>query len=120
MLLRRQEAPMKPLLLLLALVVIAPAQAGKREPVIDMHMHAMGVADQGPVPTAMCTPFPEFPVWDQKRSYEEIFIERVTKPTCADPVWSPRTDEALLEETLEAMERLNLYGVLSGTPERVA
>src|SRR5688500_13428026 len=111
---------MKQLLLLLALVAIAPAQAKKRHPVIDMHMHAMGVADQGPVPTAMCTPFPQFPVGYHRRSYDELFVERVTKPTCADPVWSPPTDEALLEETLEAMERLNIFGVLSGSPERVA
>jgi predicted TIM-barrel fold metal-dependent hydrolase len=112
---------MKALLLLLVLLVAAlPAQAKKRQPVIDMHMHAMAVADQGPVPTAICTPFPEFPVWDQRRSYEEIFLERVTRPTCPDPVWSPRTDEALLKETLEAMERLNMVGVLGGTPERVA
>src|SRR3990170_3181617 len=103
---------MKALHLLLALVVVSvPAQARKRQPIIDMHMHAMSVADQGPVPMAMCTPFPEFPVWDQRRSYQDIFLERATKPTCPDPVWSPRPDEALLRETLEAMERLNMVGV---------
>src|SRR5687768_6939941 len=111
---------MKSLALLLALAAATQAEARPRQPIIDMHMHAMGVADQGPVPMAMCTPFPEFPVWDQRRSYEEIFLERVTRPTCPDPVWSPTTDEALLKETISAMERLNMYGMLGGTPERVA
>jgi uncharacterized protein len=111
---------MKALLPLFVLAAAIPAHAKPREPIIDMHMHAMGANDQGPAPLAICTPFPEFPAWDQRRPYEEVFMERLTKPTCPDPVWSPRSDDALMKETIAAMERLNMYGVLSGTPERVA
>jgi predicted TIM-barrel fold metal-dependent hydrolase len=114
---------MKALPVLLALAAAAasgPAAARPRQPIIDMHMHAMGAADQGPPPLAMCTPFPEFPAWDQRRPYQEVFSERMKKPVCADPVWSPTTDEAVLNETIAAMERLNMFGMLSGSPDRVA
>lgn len=69
---------------------------------------------------AMCTPFLEFPAWDQRGPYSEAFMARLRQPTCADPVWSPTSDEALLADTVAAVERLNIYGVLSGPPERVA
>jgi len=98
----------------------APTQAAKPLPVIDMHMHAMGAFDQGPPPSGMCTPFDQFPVWDQRRPYADIFIDRFAKPRCTDPVWSPMTDKALLDDTIAAMERRNVYGMLSGTPEKVA
>lgn len=42
------------------------------------------------------------------------------KPACPDPVWSPTTDGALMTETIAVMNRLNIFGVLSGTPARVA
>jgi hypothetical protein len=107
---------------LLAGAAAAPAAATParpRPPIIDMHMHAMGAAEEGPPPMGMCTPFEEFPAWDQRRPYEEAFLERLKKPRCKDPVWSPMTDEALRSETIAAMARLNIYGVLSGPPERV-
>lgn len=97
-----------------------PALAARPQPVIDMHMHAMGAADQGPPPMGMCTPFDAFPVWDQRQPYLDIFAERFKKPSCADPVWSPMTDQALLDQTLAAMQRRNIYGMLSGSPARVA
>jgi predicted TIM-barrel fold metal-dependent hydrolase len=86
-------------------------------PVIDMHMHALAADEQGPPPLAMCTPFEEFPEWDQRKSYTEIFFGHLKRPTCKDPVWSPTTDEALMRETIAAMDRLNVYGVLSGPYE---
>jgi hypothetical protein len=83
-------------------------------PVIDMHMHALGAAEQGPPPMGMCTPIGDFPEWDQRRPYSDIFIERFKKPACKDPVWSPMTDAAMMRDTLAAMTRRNVYGVLSG------
>jgi hypothetical protein len=35
-----------------------------------------------------------------------------------DPVWSSRTDDALMRETIAVLERRNVIGVLSGPPER--
>lgn len=110
------------LLTMLAAVVAASAQpkiAGPA-PIIDMHMHALAADEQGPPPLAICTPFEEFPAWDQRKTYTEIFIGRIKQPTCKDPVWSPTTDEAVMRDTIKVMERLNIYGVLSGSYERGA
>ena len=94
-------------------------EARGHEPIIDMHMHALGAEDQGPPPLGMCTPIPGFEAWDQRRPYQEQFLARLQHPPCADPVWSPRNDEELRTRTLALMERLNVIGVLSGTADRV-
>ena len=106
----------------LAAAFLTSATAGMAAPapIIDMHMHALAADEQGPPPLAMCTPFEEFPVWDQRKTYTEIFIDRLKHPKCKNPVWSPMTDEALMRDTIAAMKRSNVYGVLSGEPELVA
>ena len=43
----------------------------------------------------------------------------VKNPPCSDPIWSPTTDEAVMEQTIEVLGRRNIIGVLSGTPARV-
>jgi len=103
-----------------AAAVASSAHAIVPEPVIDVHMHALAANDQGPPPMGMCTPIKEFPAWDQRKNYTDIFMDRFRHPSCKDPVWSPTSDEALMRETIAAMKRRNIYGVLSGTPERVA
>lgn len=92
--------------------------AADRLPIIDMHLHAFPADAQGPPPLAMCTPM-TFPAWDQRQPYGAQFMQMAKQPACDDPVWSPATDEELLQQTLEVMERRNIIGVLSGTPERV-
>ena len=39
---------------------------------------------------------------------------RAIDPNCDSPIWSPLTDAALLEETLEVLERHNVIGVTRG------
>src|SRR5262245_56708916 len=77
-----------------SLVVTAAEQ---REPIIDVHMHALAANAQGPPPLAMCTPFPEYAVWDPATAYRDVFLAKLKKPTCSDPIWSPgdrrRVDE---------------------------
>ena len=107
-------------LLVTILSLLAAVPAAAQLPVIDMHLHASGATAQGPPPLAMCTPFKEMPVWDQRGPYDAAFIGRLKKPDCEDPVWSPTSDKALLQETIAAMERRNVYAVLSGTPELVS
>ena len=68
----------------------------------------------------MCTPIPSFPVWDPAQPFGPAFIAQLKKPACPDPIWSPTTDDALMKETIAVMDRLNIIGVLSGTPSRVA
>jgi len=105
--------------LLLALLA-APAAAQERLPILDMHLHALAADAQGPPPLAMCTPIERFPAWDPTTPYGEAFIARFKTPSCPDPVWSPMTDEEVMTQTLEVMERRNVIGVLSGPAERMA
>ena len=105
---------------LLLCMTVQSLYAQDRLPIIDIHMHAMAADDQGPPPLAMCTPM-EFPVWDQNQPYGMTFMSMQKAPECTDPVWSPETDEELMNQTIEVMERLNIVGVLSGNePERIA
>jgi predicted TIM-barrel fold metal-dependent hydrolase len=96
-----------------------PQPATTAPPIIDMHMHAMSANAQGPPPLAMCTPFPAYDAWDPQSPYPELFIAKVKKPACADPVWSPLTDDELMKQTIAIAERRNILGVLSGPAERV-
>lgn len=68
----------------------------------------------------MCAPITPFPTWDPALAYSEVFMAMLKNPPCDDPVWSPMTDEDLMNETIDVMERLNIIGVLSGKPDRVA
>ena len=111
---------MKFILFLASAVISTSAVAADRQPIIDVHLHALHADDQGPPPMGMCTPIAAMPVWDQREKYADEFMARFKHPPCKDPVWSPLTDDALMRETLSAMDRLNIFGVVSGTAERVA
>src|SRR5688500_4968459 len=84
-------------------------------PVIDMHLHAGSADDNGPPPLAICTSPTELATWDPARPFAEGFMARLKNPPCADPVWSPKTDAELVSQTIAAMTRRNVYGVLSGS-----
>lgn len=101
----------------LAMVQPVPAPAQTAPPIIDMHIHARVLSDWGTPPFALCMPAAPFPTWDPTgRPYREVWTEFVKNPPCSDPVRSPATDEALLTETLERLERFNIIGVLSSRP----
>lgn len=85
-----------------------------------MHMHALSADEQGPPPLAMCTPAPEYPAWDPATPYGDWFIAQFKTPECTDPVWSPPTDDEVMNQTLAIAERRNIFGVLSGRATRVA
>jgi len=109
---------MKPLVLVLALLLVAlDAHAQQRLPIIDMHLHAYTADGNGPPPLGLCVPIlPYVPPLDPNR---EVFSAVAKDPPCPDPIWSPMTDEAVMEETIAILERRNIIGVLSGPPERV-
>lgn len=90
-----------------------------RLPIIDIHLHATSADAQGPPPLGMCTPINPFPAWDPAEPYGAVFMKFFKEPACSDPVWSPMTDEELKLQTLDVMERLNIYGVVSGSAEFV-
>lgn len=105
---------------LFIVLLVAAVSAQDRLPVIDMHIHALAADAQGPPPVAICTPIDPFPSWDPAQPYGATFMSMLKEPPCDDPVWSPMTDDDLMNQTIEVMVRRNIVGVLSGTPDRVA
>jgi hypothetical protein len=103
---------------LVTLLISTVAQ--QREPIIDVHMHALAADAQGPPPLAMCAPAPEYPAWDPATPYGAQIMARLKKPACADPIWSPTTDAEVMNQTLAIAERRNIVGVLSGPADQVA
>ena len=96
------------------------SHAQERLPIIDMHLHALTADDNGPPPLAVCIPLlSHLPRLDPHTSWAEVFITALRNPSCAEPIWSPTTDDSLMEQTIAVVERCNIFGVLSGTPERV-
>lgn len=108
---------------LLALFIVLPmlALAGDRDsapPIIDMHLHAYPVDRFGPPPVAICAPFRIFPTWNTASRGQGV-MAAAGKPYCDQPLYSPTTDNALREQTIRILERHNIVGVISGTPEDV-
>ena len=101
--------------------LLAPAKAvvQGREPIIDVHLHASAANSQGPPPLGICTPIDPMPVWTQQSPYPQEFLAMLKKPPCADPVWSPMTDDELMQQTIAAVRRLNVFGLLSGHGARL-
>ena len=85
----------------LTLAMATPFVAHGREPIIDMHVHALAADDQGPPPLAMCVPIDPMPTWDDRLPTMQNFITPFKNPSCKDPIWSPET-------TAEVMRRFGM------------
>lgn len=102
-----------------ALLAAAPVGAqGPGRPILDMHLHARRADYMGPNPPPMCAPFAVMPRWDNARPPEEGFAFHL--PPCREPIPAATTDEAVLRETLAAMKRYNIIGMVSGEPDLMA
>jgi predicted TIM-barrel fold metal-dependent hydrolase len=103
---------------IMAALIASPALAQQaREPIIDMHLHARAAKYAGEAPPPMCTPFEIMPRSDPANGvYEGMAFD--TSP-CDNPVQPATTDEQVMRETIAAMDRLNIYGVVSGEPDMV-
>lgn len=117
----------RPLLLVLLFLGLVPravqAQSGTYSgPIIDVHLHGGSVSEWGvEPPVGICAPFSHFRTRDPAQPYEEFFREQYLKgPPCPDPVWSPDSDAEVIRQTIDAMERSNMVGVVSSSPEDVA
>jgi predicted TIM-barrel fold metal-dependent hydrolase len=88
-------------------------------PIIDMHLHAVPLAyfEQlgGPAPIPHCVPMTDYPVVQSGRRWPETFRSR--EPRCR-AVWSPTTDDEVMQKTFAIMKRRNVIAVTSG--EQVA
>jgi hypothetical protein len=104
--------------LLFLLVLQAPA--AERLPIIDMHLHAVPVDGVGPPPVGICSPVDPFPTWDPAQPYSTTFMKMVKEPPCKDPVWSPKTDEELMTQTIEVMAEItNQYAGIAPDDPRM-
>jgi predicted TIM-barrel fold metal-dependent hydrolase len=103
--------------MMIGLLLARSAEARQQPPpIIDMHLHALEADAQGPPPMGFCPSHPGgFPAWDQRRPYAAVFLEGFKSPPCADPIWSPATDDELMTQTLEILRRRNIVGVTSGS-----
>ena len=82
-----------------------------------MHLHAQRAVASGPPPVGVCAPFAEFAIRDPRDEGAAAFLGMLKKPPCADPVWSPTTDDELMNQTFDVMRRRNIYGVVSAGDE---
>jgi len=86
-------------------------------PIIDMHLHAHTLKMYGTPPPAVCTNDQEivFPAWDPR---QPLTLARGLK-ACPAPLSAPGTDEALLREAIDLLERYNIRAVTTGSLEQV-
>jgi hypothetical protein len=90
------------------------------EPIIDMHVHAYAANTFGPPPSGACMPPSVLPVHDPAEPWPKKFGQLMASPPCDDPAWSFETDEGLRDRILAELERLNVYAVVSGQPDRLS
>lgn len=104
--------------LALALWLVTPNVAETQHPpIIDMHLHAYAADVNGPPPRGLCIPiFQNLRPLDPGR---ETLSAASARPACSDPIWSPATDDGVMEHTIAVVKRRNIIGILSGAPERV-
>jgi predicted TIM-barrel fold metal-dependent hydrolase len=106
-------------ILSIALMAIATAAIAAPAPIIDMHLHATGAADQGPPPVVVCAPYDVIPTHDVTKGAPPYGVYAFKSVHCANPIWSSIDDAALERESLEELRRFNIVGVTSGTPAMV-
>ncbi|MEJ0088020.1 MAG: amidohydrolase family protein [Pseudomonadota bacterium] len=105
----------RPILGISALVVCALARAAGPAPIIDMHLHAHTLEDYGGGGRVCTSNEPiEWPGVDPR---QPITIDAVMQ--CAHPVESASSDDAVMRESLAALERRNIFAVTSGPLEVV-
>lgn len=101
------------------LIGASPAEAqSSHQPIIDMHLHVRAARYAGEHPPPMCAPFAVMPRSDNSAGvYEGMAFNQ---EPCANPIAAASTDQRVMGETLAAMERFNIYGVVSGEPDALA
>jgi uncharacterized protein len=102
---------------ILAIVVVSASLAAQTlpPPIIDVHVHADRADSNGPPPMAVCAPGVGYPALDpNKESWPQAFMAFAKKPPCQDPVWGPTSDEEVMKQSIAALKRRNVIGVVSG------
>lgn len=102
-----------------AVLGATPALAAPPAPVIDMHLHALQAADQGPPPVTICAPYDDMPVRDPRWDAGRYFAETFGKARCRHPLVSAPDDDTLRARSLAYLERYNITAVTSGAADMV-
>lgn len=89
-------------------------------PIIDMHLHAYPADGNGPAPNAVCPGVAADLQYDPATPWPAFFGAMMQDPPCDDPILGPATDEEVRDQTIAAMKKYNVRGVLSASPEEVA
>lgn len=86
--------------LFVILSALAKAASGQEvpQPIIDVHLHARDGVRQ---PRPLCIP---------------VTVYGVSEARCEDPFLAPLTDTAMVVETVDVLNRRNVYGIISGYP----
>jgi hypothetical protein len=83
-------------------------------PVIDMHLHSHAADVNGPPPVGVCAPRAELPTWDPTESWPAAFTRWLKNPDCAEPIWGPKTDAEVMQQTIDVLRRRNITAITSG------
>ncbi len=101
-------------------VLAAAVAAAEPLPIIDMHLHAEGAAEYGPPGGYICAPYREWPARDPGKPINDYLGRFTGNPACPRRFRAPMTDAAVRDQSLAALERLNIIAVASGDAARVA
>lgn len=102
---------------LVALVLAQAAASSTPPPIIDMHMHAWTLAEFGGTPPPGCLGARGVDMHGVDPAKPFDFMAQAT---CKVMVEAPKTDQALIDETLAQMKRFNIVaGVIAGDRETV-
>ena len=93
-----------------ALAADAQPRPARRQPIIDVHLHASPAASQGPPPVPVCPGTGQLVAPARPDSIRLPELMR-----CASPLRSPATDDEIMRQTLALLERYNVTAVTSGS-----
>ncbi|WP_315763683.1 amidohydrolase family protein [Sphingomonas sp. Y38-1Y] len=107
--------------MLIAMLLATPAEAQRREPVIDMHIHAYG-ADNMDGASYVCAPFPAFLPMDPGKGGDGLpgYMKRMFEdPACPNRIAPAKDDADLRARTIAELRRNNVYAIAGGTVANV-
>ena len=88
------------IILFLLLLQVSFAQSKQLLPIIDMHLHSIGINDNGPPPVNVGAPFRNFGSHDPVKPYAPNFIRILKTDSLYEyTITSPATDDDLMNES---------------------
>lgn len=99
-------------------LAVAQSPRRARQPVIDVHLHALPIGAAGAPGDTACADTEGFPPAEFTAPRSDGSIRGLLR--CRVPLPSARTDEELMQRTLALLRRYNVYALTSGDPRLVA